>query len=83
MSVRLEWERDGELIDSAEATQLQLHISQVESVHEGEYQCRVILTPLSGTDPIENLGPLSGGTLTVLGKPCHAHLWTTITYMLL
>lgn len=73
VTVRLEWVRDGQLIDSTEGNpQLLLFISEVDSVHSGEYMCRVILTPLSGSDPITSLGPMSGGILTVLGKP-HPH----------
>lgn len=71
MSVRLEWVRGDQLIDFADgaAVQLLLHITEVDIVHSGHYKCHVILTPQSGSDPIINLGPMSGGTLTVLGKP--------------
>lgn len=68
--VRFVWERDGQLIDSSEAMgilQLQLRIAAVEQVHVGEYSCRVELTPQTGGTP-DILGPMTAGTLTVLGK---------------
>lgn len=68
VSVRFEWRRDGSLLDGVEGTnQLQLLISEVELVHQGEYTCRVILTPQSPGAAITMLGPMSAGVLTVLG----------------
>lgn len=69
--VRFVWERDGQLIDSSEAMgilQLQLRIAAVEQVHVGEYSCHVVLTPQTGGTPATTLGPMTAGTLTVLGK---------------
>ena len=77
VTVMLEWVRDGRVIDSGSGTQLLLHISQVEEVHEGEYSCRAILTPQSVSDPVTTVGPVSGGTLTVLSKYDHEYISVT------
>ena len=70
VTVRLEWERNGQVVDFAEGSglQLQLHIPEVESVHQGQYICRVMLISQSGGVPIVHLDPRSAGTLTVLGE---------------
>lgn len=63
------WERDGSVLDTVEGGPLlQLHLSEVERVHQGEYTCRVVLTPDSPGVAVTNLGPISAGVLTVLGK---------------
>jgi hypothetical protein len=54
------WERNGIEVPSSNTGELL--ISEVEFEDQGEYTCRVLVTP--GSD----LGPVSAGTLTVLGR---------------
>ncbi len=73
-TVRFVWERDGNVIDILEDTNLlQLSISEVQQVHAGHYTCRVELTPVS-SGAVVIIGPTSAGTLTVLGEPPHGVL---------
>ncbi len=68
------WERDGNIIDMLDgALQLQLLIPSVEVVDQGNYTCRV---ELSSPHAPRQIGPVSGGTLTVLGKSNRLELLT-------
>ena len=72
VTVQFIWERDGNIIDSLEdRNELLLLIAEVEPVHAGRYTCRAELTPQTPGGIVTNLGPISGGSLTVLGELLH------------
>ena len=64
--VRVIWERDGNPIRQFDGQlQFQLLIDPVEVADQGNYACRVVLS--SPHSPGE-IGPISAGTLTIIGK---------------
>ena len=57
-----EWRRNGDIIESGSGPNLQLRLTSVTLSDTGEYFCHATLS-----DSTE-LGPVSGGFLTVLGE---------------
>ena len=65
----MEWLRDGNTILTGNGSQLilRLLIPSVAMSDAGVYTCMALVVDASSTEPVV-VGPVSAGTLTVLGK---------------